>query len=258
MSQEESRLVRLIPVYKRDVMKIEENIIGYDIRAIAENGKTTAQVIRGFPGVKLPRSYDYDVWPSRFRSPLLSEYPADPKKTNFRNPHYVSVDGKFPVYPEYAERYNNTKLWENMGNMLLRYTFDTTKDVIVAFSLFKFDSPIIYTYDYVNYGGKVNIFDSVDWKVFCEYYKEIITPKHIIKKQWIFKGYEVSNGESILMYEDDIFKRLFVRVNEFGLMTSLDDAIRICEAYNDEVRNHGAYLIYGIYEAISADELILI
>lgn len=238
-------------------MKIAEHLIGFDIRYPTEVESLFNKISIDYPHVKYPRGYDPFLWPSHFRNPLPSEFPADPLKTNFREPIYPSLDGKFPVYDKYSKSYYDTNLWENLGNMLCYYIpTDTVIDTITAFTLYQFDEPIIYGTD-INFYDKVDIFKSTFWQKLYEFHEGEITPCKLTKEQWKFRGYDVTNGYSILGYEKSFMESIGVvgRRNEFGLLNDFEIAVKECIILNEKENEHDVWLIMGVYDATGITNL---
>ena len=236
-------------------MEIAEYLIGFDIRYPVDAEDLVNKIATDYPQVTQARGYEPFIWPSHFRNPLTSEFPADPLKTNFREPNYPSPDGKFPVYDKYSESYYFTGLWENLGSMLCYYT-PTEGDSIAAFTLYQFTDPVIYASD-INFYDKVNIFESSFWQKMREFYKRQIIPDTLAKDQWAFRGYDVTNGYSVIGYEKSFMESIGVVGirNKFGLLNSFEVAVAECAILNEKEPEHDAWLIFGIYEAIDIANL---
>ena len=63
-----------------------EHLLGFDIRHELEDIRPLDFLHNFDPTITKPRGYSTSAWPSRFRTPISTDYPADPLKTNFREP----------------------------------------------------------------------------------------------------------------------------------------------------------------------------
>ncbi len=236
-----------------------EHLLGFDIRHELEDIRPLDFLHNFDPNITKPRGYSTSAWPSRFRTPISTDYPADPLKTNFREPINTTSDGLFPVYPEYSENFDSIFLWENLGNMLLYYNPNPKQDAIAAFTAFEFDTPEILAYD-MNDGCEINIFKSTLWSVYISMTADMVTPNKLYKEQWRFLGYDVSNGETIFEHDADFIKYVgdIAKRNTYGLFEDMNDAIRTCIEYNKYDRNGFPAFIFGIYEAIDINKLSFI
>jgi hypothetical protein len=236
---------------------MKEFLIGFDIRHPIDEIEIADRIVRHFPHVEEPRAMDTRIWPSMFRSPLPSDLPADPVQTNFHQQRNDSSDGRLPVYGDYARKFIYCKLWENLGNMLLRYPFDFDDEEVAAFTIFRFDEPKIYAYGDVNFHDRVDIFESTYWNTRYEYYKDLVTPTALNKEEWRFLGYDSSAQSGILHMdaEELSWHGITARRNRYGLLDDFATALQECVILNDKDRDHDAYLIIGVYQAIDRENL---
>ena len=232
-------------------MNITEHIIGFDVRYAIDDDFFIKRISTTLPDTKTPRSYDRNIWPSRFRDPEAADLPSDPRKTNFRE-RQIPAGDKMPVFTKYSERHFNIRLWENLGNMMLRYRPRRDIDQIAAFTIFHFDKRIANCRD-------EDIFSSNDWKWFCTFYYDLIMPKIIKKNEWRFLGYETINdcGESVFSYKSETCSHILTRnkYNEFGLLSEFEQSFNDCRDLNANDSCHCPFFIIGVYEAIDMARL---
>ena len=242
-----------------EIYMTTEHLLGFDIRHELEDIRPLDFLHEFDPAIVKPRGYSTLWWPSRFRTPTSADYPADPLKTNFREPSSTTHDGLFPVFPEYSENYDSIFLWENLGNMLLYYKPNCNTDTVAAFTAFEFDEPEILAYD-MNDGCEINIFKSTLWAVYMSMTNNLITPLILHKEQCEFIGYDVSNGETILEHDNDFIQHVgkIGKRNQYGLFNDINDAIHTCLEYNKYDRYGFPAFVFGIYEAVDITQLSFI
>lgn len=188
-------------------MNIQEYVVGFDIRCKQPSPEILARIAASYPEVSAPRSVDIYAWPSRFKSPYLPDQgvlsiQAKPGEAE------LPPEKLFTVSPDHSIRYDYTSLLENLETMLAHYPPDPEKDSVCAFTVFHFDSPVIYGYDPVNFSGKRNIFESFEWQMSAEWYQEQVTPSSLSNEQWIFRGYDVSVGYAMLDFPQNFFEEI--------------------------------------------------
>jgi len=238
-------------------MRVEEFLIGFDIRHPHDDMELADKLARDYPYVEQPRSLDTSVWPSVFREPLPSEFPADPLKTAFHEPKYISPDGRVPVYDLYSKKFMYCELWENLGSMLMRYPYEFGDEEVAAFTVFRFDEPVIYAYGDINFYDRVNIFESTLWNTHYEFYKDLVVPSKLKPSEWKFLGYEAIADSSILNDDPEYLRNIGIthKKNSYGLINDFKKALYECIICNDKDREHDAYLIFGVYQAVDRENI---
>lgn len=218
-------------------------LLGFDIRLCAEDymeerwdqeSKTTFLLK---PEINWILSVDTWVWPSVFS---LADNKLE-KLTGYV-PKYLPFQGMIKVKPS-DFRHQNTSLWPNLEEMKACYF----KCIKQGNKLPKNAIPIAVE------------LVTKEPCMFYEYWRAVLDPAlplDSLPKEWQFLGYDIADqymvsGLSNCGYDKNekilIQKTWSSRLNEYGLLETLEDAVQFKELSDQRVPEHVPFYVYGLF-----------
>ncbi len=227
-------------------------LLGFDVRLSAEDyvdkrwDKKNRELYLLKPGIQWPLSIDEWVWPSVF---ALSDKELEIKKLVYP-PEYFPFQGMIRIEP--ANFYHQVlSLWTDFEDMKTCY-FEKMKNnnkfpqkaVPIAIVLLTDIGPFINgsNTDYYKYWS-TGLFPGITINIHVD---------------WVFLGYDIAgndfiSGLSNCGYKRDEKKQLqktwSSRLNEYGLLKTLEDATEFKELSDIRIPEHEPFYVYGLWRA---------
>jgi hypothetical protein len=214
---------------------MHSELLGYDIRLFAEDyvearwDQNSRAIYLLRPDIKWPLSVDQMVWPSFFCY------------SNDRGAGYFELDETIEVTPS-TTRHSALELWPSLEDMKTCFTQQPVKrrkkGIEIAVMLLAHEPSLSREY----------------WHAVLE---PALSPNEP-PKGWEFLGYDVADeymlsGLVNCGYSEDekisLKKKWSNRLNEFGLLTILEDASEFREITDRRVPEHRPFFIYGLFSA---------